>query len=230
MNSTSLFTWAGPHQVRHENEGALQHPQKQGVRCPWNCSHRSLAQLLRPGSADLLLRYQNLQNVLLHLTFHCCSPLSFFDNLDQPRTAGSTRPVQEFSCLAPTGHAAARPFSRIDGRQPVPLLRGRCPGLTHSRLTVRPLQSVPGSARPLPQITVGGSRPTCLPRLAGPDAARPSPCRRSSSVTVYSPHRKGQPGTSSARDSGGGKVSSTSRRAARRAVTPWGRLSRASFP
>ena len=60
---------AGPDQIRHKHEGALQHSQKQRV-----LALEVLVQAPRPARSiralDFLLRHQNLQDILFHLTVH----------------------------------------------------------------------------------------------------------------------------------------------------------------
>ena len=63
----------GPDQIRHEHEGSLQHPQEQRVAVV-ELLIQDLTQFSDAG-LDLFLRHQDLQDVVLHLTFHGRSPL-----------------------------------------------------------------------------------------------------------------------------------------------------------
>ena len=72
----------GPHQIGHEDEGALQNAQKQGSAA-LILLMELCAQLLHP-PFQLLLGYQYLQDILFHLTRHAHSPLSLSKILPAP--------------------------------------------------------------------------------------------------------------------------------------------------
>ena len=67
------FHLAGPHQIRHKDEGALQHAQKQRIFI-LKLLIQGLTHLRDPGM-EFLLGHQHLQNILFHLTSHDRSPL-----------------------------------------------------------------------------------------------------------------------------------------------------------
>ena len=69
------FQLAGPNQVRHEHKGPLQHTEEQGLFA-LEAVIQFLAHLSDAG-LQFFFRHQDLQDILLHLTSHDDSPLSF---------------------------------------------------------------------------------------------------------------------------------------------------------